>query len=661
MKTILIKHPNFIAAALLLLIIGVAIIPYLPGITGPFMLDSSIHIKKLKQFTDYPAWQRMFLLATANDIGSPWLSRPLSFLTLMISDWHWPTNPWHFKYTNILIHAINAVLIFWLLLKFSTIALGQNLRSYITPLAVVLAGATTILWAAHPLQVSTVLYVIQRMTELGALFTIAALLSFLAGRLILAERPWQGYALMTGGMLVFTTLGFLSKQIAVLVFVYVLVIEFFLLRPHSVAVPRHYKYWLGLIVVLPILLVLTHLISQAPEFAIIYETYRDFSLSERLLTQARILFDYLHSILLPRLQGTGLYHDDFLISTGLLSPLSTILAILGIVGLIVGSFVLRRRFPVLAFGIIWFFAGHLLESTAIPLELYFEHRNYLPMLGPLFVVVFYALTITTRLKQITRSAVIVSALLLTALTASNSWAWASLDRMLWIWNNEHPASVRSNHQLAGLAAAKGDFETAKKIVERQLQSTPKSLSLQLMALRLECTLQEFEKNSLEHFIVHIPSGHVDNGAVASHAGILAEQALNQSCSNLSVQAASNLMGALLLHSVFNQETRAKRINQIGYNIASHRAGIFFEQGKYNHAMAALDEAFNYYSYAKAPLSQADFLIRADLPEHAKQYLNKAKQANCPQTRGVIGFMDRFLPCKFDGRIERLEAKIEGLE
>jgi len=658
-KPNLINQTYFIAAASLVLIIGVAIIPYWPGITGPFMLDSIVHIQKLERFTDYPAWQRMFLLATAGDIGSPWLSRPLSFLTLMIDDWDWPTDPRNFKYTNILIHALNAVLIFWLLLKLSAIALGRNVRTGITPLVVLVAGATTVLWAAHPLQVSTVLYVIQRMTELGALFSIAALLSFLAGRLILAERPGQGYALMTGGMLVFTTLGFLSKQIAVLVFVYVLVIEFFLLRPNAVPVPRHYKYWLGLMVVLPILLVLAHLVSQAAEFALSYETFRDFSLTERLLTEARILFDYLHAILLPRVHGTGLYHDDYLISTGLLSPPTTLLAILGIVGLIGGSVILRRQHPVLAFGIMWFFAGHLLESTAIPIELYFEHRNYLPMLGPLFVAVYYAMMLTGQIKLITRGAVLVLILILPVLTAINSWTWGDINRIITAWVNENPTSKRSNAPIVNLAMHVSDKQQARQLMTQASNQAPESLSFQLTALRFECrTKKNLAQEKLDQFIEQISKTRLDN-ATSSVVEKLVTDALARDCPLLTPTEAIRLLKALLNHPQIRQPPYTKRLKQIGYNIAFHLARLYEDQGHLTGAMAAMEKAYSYFPYAKARIRQARYLNSIGQHKAARLYLQKAKQANCPSKEGLIGILDNLLPCEHDREISDLDIQIQN--
>ncbi len=60
-----------------------------------------------------------------------------------------------------------------------------------------------------------------------------------------------------------------------------------------------------------------------------------------------------------------------------------------ILGLILTALVRRKKWPLFAFAVLWFFAGHALESTFLPLEYFFEHRNYLPLLGPIFALVVF--------------------------------------------------------------------------------------------------------------------------------------------------------------------------------------------------------------------------------------------------------------------------------
>jgi hypothetical protein len=94
---------------------------------------------------------------------------------------------------------------------------------------------------------------------------------------------------------------------------------------------------------------------------------------------------YLGEIFLPTNAGVSLFHDDFQISTSFLNPLSTLFSVLFLFGLAGVAWYWRKSQPVLFLGIAWFFVMHILESTYLPLELYFDHRNYMAMIGPIIV------------------------------------------------------------------------------------------------------------------------------------------------------------------------------------------------------------------------------------------------------------------------------------
>ncbi len=108
---------------------------------------------------------------------------------------------------------------------------------------------------------------------------------------------------------------------------------------------------------------------------------RDFTLTERLLTEPRVLVFYLKEIILPSITELGLYHDDIVISHGLLDPPTTLYSLVMLSGLLFSALLLMKKLPLISLGILWFFAGHVLESTIYPLEIAHEHRNYLADYG----------------------------------------------------------------------------------------------------------------------------------------------------------------------------------------------------------------------------------------------------------------------------------------
>jgi hypothetical protein len=130
----------------------------------------------------------------------------------------------------------------------------------------------------------------------------------------------------------------------------------------------------------PWLLALVYLIYN-PERLLSHYGFRDFTVIERVLTEFRIVIDYFRLIVLPNVGDMGLYHDDIIVSTSLFHPVSTLLSLLLIVGLLVSAFYAKAKYPLFSLGILWFFGGHILESTVYPLDLMFLHRNYLPSIG----------------------------------------------------------------------------------------------------------------------------------------------------------------------------------------------------------------------------------------------------------------------------------------
>jgi hypothetical protein len=100
---------------------------------------------------------------------------------------------------------------------------------------------------------------------------------------------------------------------------------------------------------------------------------------------------------------------------------------------------MARRQPLLSFGILFFLIGHVPESTVLPMELVFEHRNYLPSMFIFLpvAVAFKGLVDRYRRRDNRRMAgfvVICGALVLTGLgtgTYIRNLAWGN-EKSLWL-------------------------------------------------------------------------------------------------------------------------------------------------------------------------------------------------------------------------------------
>ena len=175
---------------------------------------------------------------------------------------------------------------------------------------------------------------------------------------------------------------------------------------------------------------------------------RHFSMTERLLTEPRVLWLYIRMIILPSPSVFGLFHDDIAVSTSLTAPISTIFSIAGVAGLLLVVIISLKPAPILAFGLLFFFTGHLVESSFIPLELAFEHRNYLPSIGlllPLFYYLGYGFEPNKYL--IIRFSVMTTFILLLALqTHFRAWSWSDNVRLYLSEVQYHPYSPRANYE-----------------------------------------------------------------------------------------------------------------------------------------------------------------------------------------------------------------------
>jgi tetratricopeptide (TPR) repeat protein len=183
----------------------------------------------------------------------------------------------------------------------------------------------------------------------------------------------------------------------------------------------------------------------------LYEV-RPFSLYERLLTQSRVIFFYMSLLFYP-VSGRLSVDHDFSLSTSLLNPATTLISCVAIFAMITTSLALYRRQPLITFAVLFFFINHLMESSILPLELVFEHRNYLPSMF-LFVPVSLGLLKAISYfsyKRSMQSLVVVFVILFLIgeghATFIRNRVWKT-EESLWIdCLEKYPNSFRAHHNL----------------------------------------------------------------------------------------------------------------------------------------------------------------------------------------------------------------------
>ncbi|WP_275041264.1 hypothetical protein [Luteibacter sp. 9133] len=364
---------------------------YLPGLSGGWFFDDYPNIVDNRGVQPGDA-SIASLTSAALSSPSSEFKRPLASLSFAFNYLASGLNPEPMKATNVVIHLLNgwiAFLLVRLLMAGATrqVTLGDTWRAVIV----------AFLWMALPINLTAVLYVVQRMESLANLFVLLGLFSYASGRRrMLADGNGNGNGngcvLAAGGMVLASAVGILAKETAILTPLYALLIEATVFRwkrsPRESRRDGPSRRVIALfIVTLALPLAIGAVVIVPRLLADATWAPRPFTLSERLFTECRIVASYLRWTLLPSPGGLSFYHDDLKVSTGWLAPWTTLASAMLLAALAIFAIAIRRRLPLVALGIGFFFACHLLTATIIPLELVYEHRNYFASLGIIIVLV----------------------------------------------------------------------------------------------------------------------------------------------------------------------------------------------------------------------------------------------------------------------------------
>jgi len=431
-----------------ILVLAVTAVIYIPGLPGLFLFDDEQNITSQKSLLIDDLTPAQLLRAAFSSDSGP-LKRPISMLSFALNAYITGIDPYYFKLVNLIIHLINGVLVYFISLFLFQLYQRIHAQPHPVPFIHHKALSVSAIWLLHPLNLTTVLYVVQRMTSLSALFSFIGMLLYLWGR----KKQINGSPGMMPILAAFFCawpLAIFSKESGILLPALLMVSEFTILNFHGVTEKTARWSILSLFtltVILPFIFGICYLLIY-PQWLIDGYNFRPFTLTERLFTEARILWSYLGLTIFPTLSRLGLYHDDIPLSTGWLEPITTLWAVVGWGMAISAAILLRRRMPFMSFGILFFLVGHSLESTFIPLELAHEHRNYLPLLSVFITVIYYLIQPfnQARLYRLQVILVISIILSLTLITSLRAALWGKPLDYLLTDVKYHPNSPRANYE-----------------------------------------------------------------------------------------------------------------------------------------------------------------------------------------------------------------------
>ncbi len=613
---------------------------FLPGLGGKFIFDDQPNLQPWAEFGDIRTLKDVIAFSFSSNIFP---GRPLSLLSFLVDDQSWPPDVFALKRSNLALHLVNACLIFWFCLKL----MQQLLPSRDARTRIWLALFATAIWSLHPLQVSNVSYIIQRMNLLSTSLELAGLLLFMHGREQLERAPVRALLLCSVGTGLFTPLAILAKENGLLLCVFALLIEGMC---YPASRHRWWRWWKLAFLWAPLALFVVYCAITYRGFTIGYEA-RNYNAWERLLTQGPVVVDYLHKLLVPRLHGTGLYLDNFPISHSLLQPLSTLFCWLLLIALITAGLLLRRRQPLIAFGILFYFCGHLMESTVMPLELYFEHRNYLPQIGLwLALAGLLGLALQVGMRPLLLGVSLLMLLLLTGLTRSNSALWSQPELQTAIWYKENPGSLRNTLAYSNLLLQTQEYPELESVLARGVQEHPRSFSLQLSQRVVSCYAQDK------------PTRFDDLAAVAAHSDyetsgiVMLERmrtqyrtqppgfAAQRHCPFASDLQIAGIYQGFLKNEKYRHTTAHGIVLQyLAETATDHRDG--------DTAMAYYDDAFAASGNPIYPFRQALLLEKAGATEKALTYAGI--------TRRAMSWRQRQLHPDFPARIDELENRLKA--
>lgn len=440
----MIKFRSYIIVFLLSII---TLLIYYPGLFGDYVFDDMPNIIENSKIKLEKLNKDEILTALGSGDAGP-LGRPISMLSFALNYYFTGFDPYYFKLTNIFIHLINSVIIYFIALIILKKIYNEN---KVSNKAVLLAGIVSLVWVIHPLNLTSVLYIVQRMTSLSALFGFTAILIYCQWRLLPQKKCISSFFYLIS-LCIFLIFSALSKESGLLFIPLIYLIELCVFSGKDNKNNDIFLNKFKLIHFLWGIFFIGFLFYIYLGYVYIINTgvgNRDFTVIERVMTESRIIFYYLKMIFYPVLSDLSLYHDNFLISKNLVTPISTLYAITAFFIISLISLISYKKYPLILFAWGWFVISHLMESSFISLELVHEHRNYFASIGFIIAISYYISQVNSvKIKPFLYILSILFVANLAFTTWQRSIIWSNLVDHAAYEAEMKPDSDRANYQMA---------------------------------------------------------------------------------------------------------------------------------------------------------------------------------------------------------------------
>lgn len=610
------------------ILLALAYLIFSQGMEGGFYIDDMGNLGSLSQVHSMESGMQFVFSGNAGPSG-----RPLSLASFALQAESWPHEPEALIQVNILIHLLNGALIAWfslLLAKSAGIARKATFSLLLTAL-----------WLLNPIQVSPVLLIVQRMTLLSGLFTFLGLIFYLLGRTSHPnDRPYWFWIFLAFAM---TIPAILSKENGVLLPGFLLILEFFLFSVRGGACQSALRTkLLAAWMIVTLLLGLLFLYRYWPSFAESFAA-KGYTLPQHLATEARAVVHYLSQIIMPNMPAFGPFHDDFPVSQGWYDRRALLAAscLLVMTGL---AWFLRNRSPLFAAGVFFFLWGHALESSIIPLEPYFEHRNYIPMLGVAMSLAGLVQLLKSQ-QKLAAAGLAGMFLLSTFSTFQYATIWGHRSLAIQYWYSERPESVRALLFYTDHLAQQKQWSVVNEIVGKAWRANPQKMSLAMPMLYVACRASsKLDEQTLENLIDIVREGQFTI-RVANHLDKVVDLVTSQQCAGISSAFILGILDALAANPHY--QIHAETVS----DLLIIRAKVLYAQGHEAESAALLDKAINLRFRIDIALQAAKMFAASSHPSEAAR-LVKLSQASLPS--------NPWLRTRWVREIEMAEATIADM-
>ncbi len=471
------KPPLFIYQ--LTLIIIVSILLYLYTVGNNFVYDDTFTVANNYLIR---SWHRVPTIFTSDyfTAAGELSYRPLVTLTYFIDYTLWHLNPLGYHLTNLLLHCLNAVLLFFLLIRLlpvveigtckeSNSAYPKNsetpvLRSAATRTSI--PFIVSIVFCSHPLLAEAVNAISYREDLLATTFYFSAFLFYLRAS---QQRSPLWYAIS----LVCYFMGLFSKETTI-TFPALIIMYDFLCRRKTRLTYTIIRYYTGYFLMSVFYLLLRFVFLHNPaESGILYPQG---SLWVNVLTMSKVLASYIKLLFFP----INLNADYVVPYTSFPTEISFLLSLLLIISVIIITYRLFFYSKILFFSVLWFFITLLPVMNIIPIENIMAERYLcIPLAGFCILGGFLLNKISTadtnrRFLNSCGFTLMISIILIgfSWQTCHISKIWFNEPSFLTITAKKSPQSARAHNNLGVLYKKMGFIDAAIREYTTAIQIKP---------------------------------------------------------------------------------------------------------------------------------------------------------------------------------------------